>query len=77
MATLTIPQIEEDLMQRLMQRASEAGVSLEEAHRQLLRDALLHESKTDDLHAYLLQMPDVGMDSDFVIPRPVSAPVDL
>jgi plasmid stability protein len=64
-------------MRRLQQRASEVGVSVEEAHRQLLRTALLHESKPDDLHAYLLQMPDVGMDSDFVIPRSVSAPVDL
>ncbi|MFT5130643.1 MAG: plasmid stability protein [Rhodothermales bacterium] len=63
--------------QRLRQRASAAGVSLEEAHRQLLRAALLPDSELDDLHAYLLQMPDMGSDSDFVIPRPVSVPVDL
>jgi plasmid stability protein len=76
MATLTIPQVDEELVQRLRKHASAAGISVEDAHRQLLQTALSAESDAT-LHDYLQQMPNVGDDCDFEISRQASAPVEI
>jgi hypothetical protein len=54
--------------QKLQQRAEAHGVSVEEEHRRILRQALLGPEAagdTTDFKEYLLSMPDVGEDSDF------------
>jgi plasmid stability protein len=70
MAQLLVRQIEEKLVRKLKQRAGEHGVSMEEEHRRILREALLGSSgKRPSLKEYLLAMPDVGSDEDFARDR--------
>lgn len=61
MSQLIVRNLDEDLVRRLRQRASEHGRSAEEEHRQILRAAL----RTDGLGAYLAEIPPVGDDADF------------
>jgi len=42
MASITIPDIDDDLKQRLMERAVEHGRSIEVEAREILEDALVH-----------------------------------
>jgi len=68
MAELTVREIEPDLVAKLKERADEHSRSVEEEHREILRDALLgNEKATPPLtyEAYLRTMPDVGTDADF------------
>jgi antitoxin FitA len=61
MAQLIVRNVDDDLVQRLEQRAAAHGRSAEEEHRQLLRAALRPEGLIDRLR----DMPDAGSDEDF------------
>ena len=73
MAQLIVRNVENDLVQRLKQRAAEHGRSAEEEHRQLLRAALRSEGLLDQLE----RMPDAGSDGDFCRVRELPRSVDL
>ena len=61
MAQLIVRNLEEEVVRLLRLRAGQEGVSVEEAHRRLLRRALLEESTgiPSSFKEYLLGMPDV------------------
>lgn len=61
MAQLIVRNLDEDLVRLLKRRAAAHGRSMEEEHRQLLRQAL----RPEGLAEALLAMPDVGRDDDF------------
>ena len=66
MAQLIVRQIEEKVVKRLKEQAGLNGVSMEEEHRCILREALLGKSKKKlSFKEYLLQMPDAGPDELF------------
>ncbi len=73
MAQLIVRNVDEDLVQRLKQRAAEHGRSAEEEHRQLLRSVLRSEGLLDQLE----RMPDAGSDADFCRVRELPRSVDL
>jgi plasmid stability protein len=73
MSQLIVRNLDEDLVRRLRQRASEHGRSAEEEHRQILRAAL----RSDGLGAYLTEIPEVGDDADFSRERELPRHVDL
>jgi plasmid stability protein len=53
---------------KLKARAGLHGVSMEEEHRRILREALLGKAaKRPSFNEYLLEMPDVG--TDFILER--------
>ncbi|NOX99954.1 MAG: DNA-binding protein [Verrucomicrobia bacterium] len=69
MAQLIVRKLPDQIVRRLKQVAADSGVSTEEAHRLILRQALLSDGKGDDRFAplknILREMPDIGDDSDF------------
>ena len=68
MGELLVRNVEELVTQKLQQQARAHGVSPEEEHRRILRQALLGSDMVGaarDFKEYLLAMPDVGEDSDF------------
>jgi plasmid stability protein len=72
MAQLIVRKLNDRLVKRLKRRAAEHGVSAEEEHRRLLREALEPEKKPKpkmSLLDYLGTMPNVGDDDDFKIDR--------
>jgi plasmid stability protein len=73
MSQLIVRNLDEDLVRRLRQRASEHGRSAEEEHRQILRAAL----RSDGLGEYLADIPEVGEDEDFVREPELPRHVDL
>jgi len=60
-AQLIVRNLDDDLVQRLKRRAAANGRSMEEEHRQLLRQVL----RPEGLAEALLAMPNVGDDADF------------
>lgn len=76
MAQLIVRNLEEDVVQALKERAVRHGRSAESEHRELLREVLLG-TPSKDLKTLLLEMPDVGDDSDFERIRDFPRPVDL
>jgi plasmid stability protein len=78
MPQLIVRQIEEKVVKRLKQQAGAHGVSMEEEHRRILREALLGPSRRKpSFKEYLLQMPDVGPDELFARHRDLGREVDL
>jgi plasmid stability protein len=78
MPQLLVRQIEEKVVRKLKQRAGEHGVSMEEEHRRILREALLGPSrKRPSFKEYLLQMPDIGPDELFARDRDMGRKVEL
>ncbi len=79
MAELTVRDLEEEIVRLLRARAGEEGISVEEAHRKLLRSALVERptGKIPSFKDYLLEMPDIGDDSVFERPRALPREVDL
>jgi plasmid stability protein len=73
MSQLIVRNLDEDLVRRLRQRASEHGRSAEEEHRQILRAAL----RSDGLGEYLTEIPEVGDDEDFSREPELPRHVDL
>ena len=66
MPKLIVRQIEENIVQKLKERAGQHGVSMEEEHRRILHEALTEEAGGRILFKeYLLQMPDAGRDEVF------------
>lgn len=67
MAQLLVRNLDEELVSHLKRRAGEHGVSVEEEHRRILRDALLGEveEKRKSFWRMLSEIPDVGDDSLF------------
>lgn len=73
-AQLIVRNLDPDLVARLKRRAAELGCSAEEAHREILRQAL----RDDDAFARRLrEMPDVGEDADFERQRDLPRDVEL
>lgn len=72
MAQLIVRNIEEDVAQKLKERAAKNGVSAEEEHRNILREAvngkdeaIENEYSGMDFKQFLMAMPNVGTDEDF------------
>jgi antitoxin FitA len=64
MANLIVRNIDESIVKALKKRASLHGVSAEAEHRKILEQVLL-QPKRKSFAEVLLQIPDVGNDSDF------------
>jgi uncharacterized protein YcgL (UPF0745 family) len=78
MPQLIVRQIEEKVVRKLKERAGQHGISMEEEHRRILREALLEKSKKKlSFKDYLLQMPNVGEDKDFERGPQIERPVEL
>ena len=78
MPQLIVRQIEEKVVKKLKEQAGQHGVSMEEEHRRILREALLGSSeKKFSFKEYLLQMPDVGPDELFERDRDLGRKVEL
>ncbi len=77
MAQLIVRNINEELVRLLKIRAAQRGRSAEAEHRDILREALQPQNKDQSIKALLLEMPDVGEDSDFARSRDVAREVEL
>lgn len=65
MRQLIVRQVEEKVVKRLKEKAGQHGVSMEEEHRRILREALLRPKEKESFKDFLLSMPNVGEDEDF------------
>lgn len=66
MAQLIVRRIENRIVRKLKQQAGSHGVSMEEEHRNILRESLLGAPQRRRSFKEALQaMPNVGKDSDF------------
>ena len=66
MPQLLVRKIEEKVVRKLKEQAGLHGVSMEEEHRRILREAMLGTSrKQRSFKDFLLAMPNVGEDQDF------------
>ncbi len=65
MPQLIVRNIEDKVVKKLKARAGFHGVSMEEEHRRILREALLNVEKRPSFKDYLLSMPNVGPDGIF------------
>ena len=68
MTELTVREVEPEIVAKLKERADEHCRSVEDEHRQILRDVLLKDLKatpSTTFEGYLRTMPDVGIDTDF------------
>ena len=78
MPQLIVRQIEERVVKKLKALAGLHGVSMEEEHRRILREALLGRSKKrPSFKEALLAMPNVGDDRDFERGPQIGRPVEL
>lgn len=69
MAQLVVRQLDEELVHALKQRAARTGRSAEAEHREILREALASELRRRSFKRFLLEIPAVGEDADFVVAR--------
>ena len=66
MPQLIVRQVEESVVRKLKARAGRRGVSMEEEHRQILREALVGKSASGlSFKDFLLSMPYAGSDNAF------------
>jgi len=65
MAQLLVRDLEDAVVQALRRKAAEEGTSVEEAHRRILRLALLSKKPEKDFKEFLLEMPEGGDDQVF------------
>jgi len=78
MPQLIVRKIEEKIVRKLKERAGQHGVSMEEEHRRILREALVGvPRKKRSFKDFLLSMPDVGEDKDFERGPQLERPVRL
>jgi len=78
MPQLIVRQIEEKVVKKLKQQASDNGVSMEEEHRRILRQSLLGKAaRRTSFKEALLAMPNVGKDEDFERGPQWARPVEL
>ena len=64
MPNLLVRNVEQSVVDELKARSGRRGVSAEEEHRRILREALLRPQKKS-FEQVLSEMPDVGEDEDF------------
>jgi antitoxin FitA len=70
MPQLIVRQLEAKVVKKLKARAGLHGVSMEEEHRRILREALLGKgSASSSFKDYLLAMPEVGTSDTFTRTR--------
>jgi antitoxin FitA len=78
MPQLLVRNVEDKVVSKLKQQAGQHGISMEEEHRRILREALLGSlKKRPSLKEYLFQMPDVGPDELFARNRDRGRNVEL
>jgi antitoxin FitA len=78
MSQLIVRQIEEKVVKKLKEQAGQHGVSMEEEHRRILRAALVGTAKKKpSFKEYLLSMPNVGQDKDFMRGPQLDRPIEL
>ena len=77
MAQLIVRNLEASLVKALKARAARHGRSAEAEHREILRAALQQVEPEPTLKELLLQMPNVGLDRDFVRRRDFGRKVRL
>jgi plasmid stability protein len=78
MPQLLVRQIEEKVVRMLKEQAGKHGVSMEEEHRRILREALLgRPGKKRCFKDFLMSMPDVGPDELFERDRDMGREVKL
>jgi antitoxin FitA len=65
MAQLLVRDLEDEVVRALKQKAAKEGISVEEAHRRVLRAALRPEGPKKTFKEFLLEMPEGGEDSIF------------
>ena len=66
MSQLIVRRLEEKVVKRLKARAGQDGVSVEEEHRRILRQALLGKAgESRSFKQYSMEMPDAGPDNIF------------
>jgi antitoxin FitA len=65
MAQLLVRGLEDAVVHALKQKAAEEGTSVEEAHRRILRLALLSKKTKKGFKEFLLEMPEGGDDGIF------------
>ena len=68
MLELIVREVEPEIVAKLTERAKEHCRSIEEEHRQILREVLLKKREitpAKTFEDYLRSMPDVGLDADF------------
>jgi plasmid stability protein len=66
---LIVRNVDEAVVRALRRRAVRHGRSAEAEHRAILRDALAAETEEGSFKRFLASMPEVGLDSDFLIER--------
>ena len=69
MAQLIVRKLEDKVVRKLKERAAEYGVSMEEAHRRILRDTLLKKKPKLSFMKYLTGPPYVDIDLMDYIPK--------
>jgi plasmid stability protein len=77
MAQLLVRGIDSDIVRELKLRAARNGNSAEEEHRRILREVLKPAPSPRTLKDLLLEIPNVGEDSDFDRSADRGRPVDL
>jgi antitoxin FitA len=78
MPQLIVRQIEGKVVKKLKQQAGAHGVSMEEEHRRILRQALFGKpAQRPSFKEALLSMPNVGDDEDFQRGPQIERPVEL
>lgn len=77
MSQLVVRKLEPAVVEALRRRAAAHGRSAEAEHREILRTALLIDSKAEAFKEWLLSMPNVGEDADFERPTDPPRDVDL
>jgi plasmid stability protein len=78
MPQLIVRQIEESVVKRLKAQAGRHGVSMEEEHRGILREALLGKTaRRASFKEFLLRMPELGPDELFERHRDLGRKVEL
>jgi plasmid stability protein len=65
MPNLLVRNVDEDIVMALKAQAGEHGISVEAEHRQILQQAL-HRPKARSLLQVLMDIPDAGLDEDFL-----------
>jgi plasmid stability protein len=68
MAQLIVRNLDDEIVVRLRQRATQHRRSTEAEHREILREVLLPGRRRSSLKEHLRSMPDVGADRDFQRP---------
>jgi plasmid stability protein len=78
MPQLLVRQIEDKVVRKLKEQAGRHGVSMEEEHRRILREALLGKpDRKPSFKEFLMSMPDLGPDEWFERDRDLGREVKL